>query len=64
MRNVAVALGNSRDPEAIPELARLAGSEDELVREHAVWALKRIGTEEALRAVERAAEGPFSVEEG
>jgi epoxyqueuosine reductase len=42
LRNVAVALGNSRDPSKRPVLLRLAEDEDPLVREHARWALGRL----------------------
>ncbi|HWX23431.1 MAG TPA: tRNA epoxyqueuosine(34) reductase QueG [Vicinamibacteria bacterium] len=41
LRNVAVALGNSRNPHARGALGRLAEDSDPLVREHALWALKR-----------------------
>jgi epoxyqueuosine reductase len=43
LRNVAVALGNSGDSSRKPILERLAGDEDPLVREHALWALRRLG---------------------
>jgi epoxyqueuosine reductase len=43
LRNVAVALGNSGDPSRRPILERLARDEDPLVREHALWALSRLG---------------------
>jgi epoxyqueuosine reductase len=47
-RNVAVALGNTRDPASVPALlAALADKTDPLVRGHAAWALGRIGTREA-----------------
>ncbi len=53
-RNVAVALGNLRDPAAVPALLEaLADESDPLVRGHAAWALGRIGTpaaREGLRA--------------
>jgi epoxyqueuosine reductase len=42
LRNVAVALGNSGDRRFLEPLRRLAGHEDELVREHAEWAIRRI----------------------
>ncbi len=55
LRNVAVALGNSRDPRAVPALVRaLRQDPSPLVREHAAWALGRIGTEEAHRALAEA----------
>lgn len=44
LRNVAVALGNSGNPEAVPALARTLSEEPEaLVRQHAAWALGQIG---------------------
>ena len=43
LRNVAVALGNSGDRSKRPVLERLAQDEDPLVREHAEWALRRLG---------------------
>jgi epoxyqueuosine reductase len=42
LRNVAVALGNSGDPEKRPLLETLCRDEDPLVREHAAWALARL----------------------
>jgi epoxyqueuosine reductase len=41
-RNAAVALGNTGGPEDVPALARAAEGDDELVAEHARWALERI----------------------
>jgi epoxyqueuosine reductase len=43
LRNVAVALGNSGDASKRPILERLAADEDPLIREHAAWALERLG---------------------
>jgi epoxyqueuosine reductase len=43
LRNVAVALGNTRDESHRPVLARLANDADPIVREHARWALGRLG---------------------
>jgi epoxyqueuosine reductase QueG len=37
-----VALGNAGGPEHRPVLERLARGEDELVAEHAAWALARL----------------------
>jgi epoxyqueuosine reductase len=52
LRNVAVALGNSRDRRTVPALAEsLAGDSEPLVRLHAAWALGQIGDEAALRAL-------------
>ncbi len=49
LRNVAVALGNSNDPAAIPPLEKALSHEEPLVRAHAAWALGRLGGVEALR---------------
>jgi len=50
-RNVCVALGNIGDPVAVPALAKALQSDDTLVREHAAWALGRIGGEKARQAL-------------
>jgi epoxyqueuosine reductase len=42
LRNVATAMGNSRDPRYREHLQRLSESEDESVRTHAEWALARL----------------------
>jgi epoxyqueuosine reductase len=55
-RNVAVALGNLRDPRAVPDLAvALRDPDDAVVRGHAAWALGRIGGEAARAALSDAA---------
>jgi epoxyqueuosine reductase len=55
LRNVAVALGNSGNREAVPILARAMEREPEsLVRMHAAWALGALGGPIAKRALERA----------
>ncbi len=46
LRNVAVALGNSGSPEAIPALTDALSDEEPLVREHAAWAFSRLGSPE------------------
>ncbi len=43
LRNVAIAMGNSGQPEFRAPLARLAESADELVASHARWALVELG---------------------
>jgi epoxyqueuosine reductase len=44
LRNVAVALGNTGDPAAVPVLIdALFGDVERLVRGHAAWALGKIG---------------------
>ncbi|HSL71088.1 MAG TPA: tRNA epoxyqueuosine(34) reductase QueG [Longimicrobiales bacterium] len=47
LRNVAVALGNSGDPKAVPALAGALRDVEPLVRGHAAWALGTIGSAEA-----------------
>jgi epoxyqueuosine reductase len=42
LRNIAVALGNSGDPLAVPALERALQIEDPLVREYSVWAMEQI----------------------
>ena len=42
LRNVAVVMGNSGLPQYLPELEQMAGSEDPVVAEHALWALARL----------------------
>ena len=55
LRNVCVALGNLRDPVAVPALIETLRNEPEpLVRGHAAWALGRIGGLEARAALEAA----------
>ncbi len=55
LRNVAVALGNARDPGSVPDLAWVLENEPEpLVRAHAAWALGHIGSAPARAALERA----------
>jgi epoxyqueuosine reductase len=43
LRNVAVAIGNAGDAARRPILERLLADEDPLVREHARWAIERLG---------------------
>lgn len=42
LRNVAVALGNSRDPCALPALHHALNDPEPLIREHAAWAIAQI----------------------
>ncbi len=53
LRNVAIALGNSKSPEAVPALIRALDDEETLVRGHVAWALGRIGLENGVRALEK-----------
>lgn len=54
VRNVVVALGNSRRPEAVDPLSRALRDRSPLVRAHAVWALKQIDTPEARNTLQQA----------
>jgi len=54
LRNVAVALGNSGNPEAVPSLVGGLEDPEPLVRGHAAWALGRLGGAPARRALEAA----------
>ncbi len=55
LRNVAVVLGNTGNPDAAAPLARALETEPEpLIRSHAAWALGEIGGRAAHRALERA----------
>jgi len=49
LRNVCVALGNTRDPRAVPALTRALADAEPLAREHAAWALERIATQDGKR---------------
>ncbi|NLF10646.1 MAG: tRNA epoxyqueuosine(34) reductase QueG [Anaerolineaceae bacterium] len=53
LRNAAVAAGNWGDPSAVPILAALLGDHEALIRGHAAWALGRIATPAARRALEQ-----------
>ena len=53
-RNACVALGNRREPSAVPALARSLRQEVALVRGHAAWALGQIGGEEARQVLQQA----------
>ena len=55
-RNVCVALGNIGDPVAIPSLTGALRSASSLVRQHAAWALGRIGGADAYNALQSALE--------
>ena len=54
-RNACVALGNLGDATAAAALGRALASGDALVRQHAAWALGRIGGEAAINALKSAA---------
>jgi epoxyqueuosine reductase len=42
LRNLCVAMGNSKNPQFIPWLEAAAGHPDPIIREHAAWALDRL----------------------
>jgi epoxyqueuosine reductase len=66
LRNVAVALGNWGNAEAVPALTSRLPHPHALVRGHVAWALGRIGTERAVAALReqgRAEEDPWVREE-
>jgi epoxyqueuosine reductase len=42
-RNAAVVLGNTGNVEDVPALRQALDDEEPLVREHAAWALTRLG---------------------
>jgi epoxyqueuosine reductase len=42
-RNACIVLGNRGDPSSLPALSRALHDEDEVVREHAAWAIRAIG---------------------
>ncbi len=48
LRNVAVALGNSGDPDSAPVLAERLRDDEPLIRGHCAWALGRLGGQTAL----------------
>lgn len=54
LRNVAVALGNARDTQAVPALIQVLKDGEPLVRGHAAWALGRIGGPVAHKTLEQA----------
>ncbi len=54
LRNVAVALGNTRSSDAIAPLRRLLEAREPLVRGHAAWALGRLGQPHAIDALRTA----------
>src|SRR5690606_32327729 len=54
-RNAAIALGNSRNPRAIPALGKALREDPKpVVRQAAAWALGRIGGPEAARHLDEA----------
>jgi epoxyqueuosine reductase len=54
LRNVAIALGNSGNPAAIPSLLRALEDPEPLVRGHTAWALGLLGGPRVKRSLEGA----------
>tara|TARA_B100000686_G_C16767272_1_gene962661 strand:+ start:380 stop:1519 length:1140 start_codon:yes stop_codon:yes gene_type:complete len=52
LRNVAVALGNSGDPSAIPVLVNALEDKEPLIRAHAVWALGELAGKSVGQLIE------------
>jgi len=52
-KKACVALGNNRDEAGVPALVTALESGGPLVRGHAAWALGRIATPDAVKALER-----------
>ena len=66
LRNACVALGNRRDPDAVPILRQTLNAAPPLARAHAAWALGRIATpaaRESLSAAIRTETDPAVQEE-
>lgn len=53
LRNVAVALGNTKSREAVPALIQALDDRETLVRGHVAWALGQIGSPQAVGALEK-----------
>ena len=51
LRNVAIALGNSGNPQAIGPLCRALQDPERLVRSHVAWALGQFQEKEARKAL-------------
>jgi epoxyqueuosine reductase len=56
LRNVAVALGNTGDPAAVPALGKALQDAEPMVRGHAAWALGKICGDAALSLLQDALE--------
>jgi epoxyqueuosine reductase len=48
LRNAAIALGNSGDPNALPALRTALSDPEPLVREAAAWAIDQIQVEDSI----------------
>jgi epoxyqueuosine reductase len=54
LRNAAVALGNSGNPDAVPALVAALADHEPLIRAHAAWSLGRLSSPAAHRALDQA----------
>ncbi len=54
LRNAAVVLGNTKNPQAVPALTHALDDLEPIVRAHAAWALGNIGGQAACLALENA----------
>jgi len=61
-RNVALALGNIRDPMAVPALVQALSYSEPKVRSYAAWALGRIGGRKAREALTRSLNSEVNLE--
>ncbi len=57
LRNVAIALGNSGDPAAVPVLTNSLTDQEPLIRAHSVWGLGQLLGREAAALVNKALQG-------
>lgn len=62
LRNVAIALGNWGDPQAIPALKRGLEDEEILIKTHSAWALGQISHPDAKKVLEDALKSENEVE--
>ena len=51
-RNVAIAMGNSREERFLPQLEVWGAGEDEVLAESAAWAIEQIRGQAAARRIE------------
>jgi len=61
-RNICIALGNIKDPKAIPALAKALNSNEILIRQHAAWALGQMKNKSALNILNSAIKKENSIE--
>ncbi len=57
LRNVAVALGNSKNPHAVPYLIKALDDKEPLIRAHVVWALGELLQSECMPILKEKLEG-------